>query len=49
MVQGLVEEWVRRESDEPVALGEEGDFLVVAEADGVGGAATGGAGVVDEE
>jgi hypothetical protein len=36
-------------SDEPVSLGEEGNFLAFAEADGVGGAATGGAEVVDEE
>jgi hypothetical protein len=34
---------------EPVPLGEDGHLLALAEADGVGGAATGGADVVDEE
>ena len=38
-----------RGSCQPVALGKDGHFLALAEADGVGGAATGGTDVVDEE
>ena len=49
MVQVLFEERAKRKSGEPVTLGEEGNLLAFAEADGVGGAATGGTDVVDVE